>query len=190
MVLNNYAPDILISFGWVIDGMDKEKNNILIALSLSAITVVGTIVNNLIIDDIGRRKLLMYFLPGVIFTLLLLSLGMFFFIYNDEDEVKTLGKVIFSAALFTYLLTFSIGLSATPSVINNEIYPIHLIGTATAIATASNFLASFIVASVFIYSMDTDAGKVYSFDILAVFAIATYIFVYYLIPETGGKTIN
>ena len=38
--------------------------------------------------------------------------------------------------------------------------------------------------------METDAGKVYTFDILAGFALLAWIFIYCLVPETANKKIN
>ena len=93
-------------------------------------------------------------------------------------------------AIVTYLLSFSIGLSSTPWIINSEIYPIHLVGTAAALATATNWLANFIVASSFLTAMETKEGKVYTFSILAFFALTAFIFVYFLVPETAGKRVS
>ena len=37
--------------------------------------------------------------------------------------------------------------------------------------------------------METDAGKVYTFLILAVCSVLAFLFVYLLVPETAGKKI-
>lgn len=63
-------------------------------------------------------------------------------------------------------------------------------GTAVALATATNWLFNFIVASMFLTIMETDAGKVYTFDILAGFALFAFIFVYCLVPETANRKIH
>lgn len=38
--------------------------------------------------------------------------------------------------------------------------------------------------------METDAGKVYTFLVLAGFALAAFIFVYCLVPETANQKIQ
>ena len=84
---------------------------------------------------------------------------------------------------------FATGFGGTIWTVNSEIYPLHLIEQGVALATATNWLSNFCVSTVFLTSMETDEGKVYTFDILAGFAIFAWIFVYFLVPETAGKTI-
>lgn len=38
--------------------------------------------------------------------------------------------------------------------------------------------------------MESKAGKVYTFGILAWFALSAFLFVYYHVPETSGKRIE
>ena len=92
--------------------------------------------------------------------------------------------------LFTFICFFSISMSGTVWTVNTEIYPIHLIGVANSIATSFNWLSNFIVSSLFLTLTSTDAGKVYSYLILAFFASSTWFFVYFLLPETNGFTIQ
>ena len=89
-----------------------------------------------------------------------------------------------------YLAFFSVGMSSTVWTVNSEIYPIHLVGTAVALATATNWIANFVVSSVFLTSMETDSGKVTTFVVLAFFALLAEIFVYLYVPETAGKTVE
>ena len=59
-----------------------------------------------------------------------------------------------------------------------------------ALATATNWLSNFIVSTSFLTFMETKEGKVYTFLILAGFAVIAIIFVYYLVPETAGRRIT
>mmetsp|Transcript_10435 Transcript_10435/g.17525 ORF Transcript_10435/g.17525 Transcript_10435/m.17525 type:complete len:117 (-) Transcript_10435:122-472(-) len=93
--------------------------------------------------------------------------------------------------LIMYLTFFSIGWSSTVWSVNTEIYPIHLAGTATSLATATNWLSNFVVSSFFLSIMkESETGKVLAFLILASFALLAYCFVSRLLPETGGKSIS
>ena len=121
---------------------------------------------------------------------MLISLAMGLAIYSSEDAEKEAGHVIFFISILCYLSFFSIGFSSTPWTINSEIYPIHLVGTAVALATATNWLANFVVASAFLSCMETNEGKVYTFLILAGFTVLAFLFVYILVPETAGKKIT
>ena len=90
----------------------------------------------------------------------------------------------------SYLAFFSIGFSSTPWTVNSEIYPIHLAGTAVAIATATNWLSNFVVSSVFLSTLHLQGGAVFTFDILALFSVLAWVFIYKFLPETAGQTVS
>lgn len=139
-----------------------------------------------LIDDLGRRFIILRTLPGVFLSLCLVSYSMYLSLFSEDQSNKNTGHILFMISIILYLIFFSIGFSSTPWAINSEIYPIHLIGTAVSLATATNWLSNFIVASIFLTSMETDPGKCYTFLILAFFALLAWIFVYFLVPETAG----
>jgi SP family galactose:H+ symporter-like MFS transporter len=92
--------------------------------------------------------------------------------------------------LVLYLAFFSISMSGTVWSINTEIYPIHLVGTASSLATATNWFSNFLVSTSFLVILKTDTGKVVAFLLLAGFTVAAWLFIYYLLPETNGKPVN
>ena len=59
-----------------------------------------------------------------------------------------------------------------------------------ALATATNWLSNFIVSSLFLTTLEIPGGNVFTFIILAAFAILAFLFVYFLLPETKGKEIH
>ena len=89
-----------------------------------------------------------------------------------------------------FLLLFSFGMSATPWAINAEIYPLHVIGTANSLATTMNWVANFLVASVFLQTTQSVRGEALTYSGLAGFALLGYVFVYFLVPETANKQIE
>lgn len=186
-----YGPEIIIDSGVTLDGVeDKERLGILLNIPLALTNAIGTTISIFIIDGLGRRYIMLRTLPGIVVSLLVVSLCMYLSIYSDDPDTKYGARVCFMIALVTYLAFFSIGMSSTVWTVNSEIYPIHLVGTAVALATATNWLSNFAVASVFLSSMETDAGKVYTFDILAAFAILAWIFIFCLVPETANKKVS
>ena len=81
-------------------------------------------------------------------------------------------------------------MSSTVWSVNTEIYPIHLISTATAIATFMNWFSNFIVSASFLSIMNAGQyGKEIAFIILSFFCLTAWIFVYCLVPETNGRPI-
>ena len=110
--------------------------------------------------------------------------------FNVDSTQHTVGNYLAIVSLLIYIAFFSIGFSSTPWSVNTEIYPIHLIGTATAIATATNWLSNFVVSSTFLTIMATDIGKIIAFALLALFATSALIFIYFLVPETNNRPIS
>lgn len=186
-----YGPEIIIDSGIAIDGIDdREQLGIILNIPFAVANAIGSIVAVFIIDDLGRRYVMLRTLPGIFISLLLVALSMYFSIYSDDALTKTVSHYVFMISIILYLGFFSVGFSSTPWTINSEIYPIHLVGTAVALATATNWMCNFIVASLFLTSMETDAGKVYTFLILAGFTLLAFLFVFFMVPETAGKTIE
>lgn len=92
--------------------------------------------------------------------------------------------------MMMFLLFFAFGMSATPWAVNAEIYPLHVIGTANSLATTVNWIGNFLVASVFLETTQTVAGEVMTYSVLAIFALAGFLFVYIMVPETANKQVD
>ena len=148
---------------------------------------VGSFIAVFFIDKLGRRFIILRTLPGVLISCVTIALSMYLSLYTEN--MQTIGNFLALLGLLMYLGFFSIGFSSTPWSINTEIYPTHLIGTATSLSTATNWLSNFVVSSVFLSIMKTDLGKVLAFVTLAIFTTICIIFVYIFVPETKGKSI-
>lgn len=97
---------------------------------------------------------------------------------------------MFIISIISFLLFYSIGFSSTPWAVQSEIFPIHLVSTGCALATATNWLSNFAVSSVFLTSMESPAGKVFTFAALSAFSFLATLFVYFKVPETAGRRIE
>ena len=186
-----YGPEIIIDSGITIDGVeDKDEMGIILYIPLAATNAIGSTIANFVIDNFGRRYIMLRSLPLIFLTLCLISLSMYLSLYSSDPDTVSNGHILFMVSIILYLAFFSIGFSSTPWTVNSEIYPLHLVGTAVSLSTATNWLSNFIVSSLFLSSMESDAGKVYTFLILAGFALAAFIFIYFLLPETAGQKIR
>jgi hypothetical protein len=115
---------------------------------------------------------------------------MYFIEYDTDLDSKSTARTLFMFGLFNYILAFGIGFSSTVWAVNSEFFPIHLMGTAMSLASETIFLSNFIVASVFLSSMESDKDKKYIYGILVGFALFASIFVYFFVPETAGRKIE
>jgi len=94
-------------------------------------------------------------------------------------------------AIMIYVFTFAIGMGPVPWAVNAEIYPLHLIGTANSIAACSNWVANFFVADLFkIITSISLTAEIIMYLALGVFAMMTFVFVWFVMTETAGKPIE
>lgn len=63
-------------------------------------------------------------------------------------------------------------------------------GMANSIAATSNWCANFILTAMFLPITATATGKVYAFMFLGVSSIAAYLFVFKMVAETKGKSME
>ena len=90
-----------------------------------------------------------------------------------------------------FVFVFGLGISSTPFAVSAEIFPLHLVGTGNSIAVTSNWIGNALVAEVFkLISDENITARVILYLALSAVSIVTYTFVYYLVPETGGKPIE
>ena len=182
-----YGPDIIKDAGIKFKNMDDDTSALLLNIPLATINAIGTLISVFTIDRLGRRYIILRGLPFVILGWVVVAIGMGLI---GSEDTKNTGGVIAVIGLCIFLLSFSISFSSTPWTINAEIYPIHIIGTATSLSTTVNWGTNAIVASVFLLTTSTTTGAVLTYTTLALFALAALIFVYFKVPETANKEIN
>jgi len=77
-----YGPEVIIQNGITLDSeTDKERIGILLNIPLSITNAVGSIIAIFLIDNLGRRWIMLRSLPVILLTLCLISLAMYFSVY-------------------------------------------------------------------------------------------------------------
>lgn len=150
---------------------------------------LGGVIAVFYIDKIGRRYIMLRTIPGVFIACCIVGLSFYLSLFGKSKNDKDVGAALSMTGLVLFISFFSIGMSSPVWSINTEIYPLHLIGIATSLSTATNWGSNFIVSSVFLSIMKSDTGKVLAFFLLACFSLLGYAFVYFKVPETKGKPI-
>ena len=84
-----------------------------------------------------------------------------------------------------FLVTYSSGLATIPWLINSEIYPLFLVGTASSIAAFFNWITIFIMTSAFFSS-----NYVITLAFTAGCTVVFWFFVYFFLKETRGNSIR
>lgn len=186
-----YGPQILLETGIKVGDYDKKSPElgIILNIPLAFVNALGNVIAVFYIDKLGRRYIMIRTIPGVLIACIIVSFSFYLSLYGKSHNDKEAGSFLSLTGLILYLIFFSIGWSSPVWSTCAEIFPLHLIGIATSLTTATNWGSNFIVSSVFLSILKYDQGKVLAFLILAGFSAMTYAFVYFRVPETKGKPI-
>lgn len=173
-----YAPTI-----FSMSGHQTHSQAILTTMGIGAIFVLFTIVALPLIDVIGRRKLLMSGLVGMGVGLLCMAWGFRFIHPNGWQQ----HMIIFGVLLYIACFAFSLG--PVMWLMIAEIYPLKVRGIGASFATCINWLSNGLVAFTFLSIVDA-IGTSSTFMIYFVMCLVSLVFVYFLVPETKGVSLE
>ena len=88
-----------------------------------------------------------------------------------------------------YIASFAISLGPVFWLMISEIYPLRIRGTAMSVASIANWGSNFLMALTFPVLLAT-LGGAGSFWLFAALGIVAWIFVYFRVPETKGRTLE
>ncbi|TSD63845.1 sugar porter family MFS transporter [Inquilinus sp. KBS0705] len=155
------------------------KDGLLNAVFVSIVFFVSTVFAILLIDRIGRKKLLLIGTLLMAFFLFCLALS-----FNSTTVNGTLVVIFVMGFIGTYAFT----LAPVTWVVLSEIFPNHIRGKALSMASAVLWLSCFIVVLISPYLLKVSA--VVNFVIFGIFNICGFIFIWFYVPETMGKTLE
>lgn len=159
---------------------DTGKNLMLIFLGLVKLAFI--VVGGKLFDRRGRRPLLFASLIGCGVALFVVSV--IFFIDADGD-----GTVYLVTALGVYLAAFSIGMGPGAWLIPSEIFSVCIRAKAMSVATFLNRFTATLMASSFL-SVKNAIGWGSLFLILCCVCWIALFFLYFMLPETKGRTLE
>jgi SP family galactose:H+ symporter-like MFS transporter len=173
-----YAPTI-----FKFAGLSSASVAILASVGVGLVNVILTIVAMQLIDRIGRRPLLLVSLAGMSVSLIVLGLA-----FKLPQLSGSLGWIAVTS-LMLYVGSFAVGLGPVFWLILSEIYPLRIRGRAMSVGTLANWGANLIVAVSFL-SLTHLLGKPATFWLYGLVSIGAWIFAFFLVPETKGKTLE
>lgn len=145
--------------------------------------VLATFIAIRYIDRVGRRRLLIVGMTGMIVGLV--ALGLTFALPSGEEAASALSLV----ALVVYVVCFAFSLGPVVWVLIAEIYPTAVRGPAMSVATMANWSANLLVALTFLTLLD-ELGEAETFWLYAGITALALVFVVLRVPETRGKTLE
>jgi MFS transporter, SP family, galactose:H+ symporter len=171
-----YAPKILQNAGF-----NSASGAILATVGVGVINVGMTIVAMFLVDRAGRRPLLLIGIAGMIIALGVLALS---FRYPS-------GQLAWIAVicLMGYVASFAISLGPIFWLLIAEIYPLKIRGIAEGTAATLNWASNLIVSLTFLTLVER-LGASSTFLLYAAASVASWVFAYYFVPETKGRTLE
>jgi sugar porter (SP) family MFS transporter len=172
-ILFNYAEEVYRAAGY---GVNDVLFNIVIT---GAINLVFTLLALRVVDNWGRRPLMLFGCAGIAISHLLIGFG-----YH-------LGLTGFPMLLFTLLTIGCYAMSLAPVtwVIISEIFPTQFRGVGVSISVSALWVASFLLTFTFPVLRES-LGPSGTFFLYAANCTAGLVFVYLRVPETKGKSLE
>ncbi|GFQ02192.1 d-xylose-proton symporter-like 2 [Phtheirospermum japonicum] len=170
-----YAATIFQSAGF---SAASDATKVSILLGLLKLFMTGVAV--LVVDRLGRRPLLLGGVSGIAVSLFLL--GSYYSYLGDTHVVAVV-------ALLIYVGCYQLSFGPIGWLMISEIFPLRQRGRGLSIAVLINFGANALVT--FAFSPLTDLlGAGIVFFIFGGIAISSLVFIFFIIPETKGLTLE
>lgn len=175
-----YTPTTLIKVGFGAQGA------IVANISIGVLNVIAVLLAIRYADRLGRRPLL---LIGAIGTTL--ALGVLAITSLTTAEPTGIGPVgiLTLICLGTYIFFFQGSWGSITWVLLGEIFPLGIRATAMGVATVALWGANFVVALTFPPMLDA-LGVGGLFAIYAFICLGAFFFVWFLVPETKGRSLE
>jgi Sugar (and other) transporter. len=135
-----------------------------------------------LLDIVGRRKLLLFGLAGMLVTLLILSAAFMIGLHGGLALVTVL-------SVAAYVAFFAIGLGPVFWLLIAEIFPLAVRGRGMSLATIANWSFNMLVSITFL-DLVKGLGRGPTFLIYAAMTLATIVFTWFLVPETKGRSLE
>jgi MFS family permease len=101
----------------------------------------------------------------------------------------TFAGIVTLVALVVFIISFAFSLGPVVWTVINEIFPGRVRGRAVAVATAVNWGAAFLVSQFFLTLIER-IGTSATFWLFAFFCVVGWIWVWRVVPETKGHTLE
>lgn len=172
-----YAPTILKFTGLSTNSAITE------ALSVGITNVIFTIVAILLMDRVGRRKLLLIGTAGCIISLG--ALGLFYADGSLQHSASWMALI----CLIVYIASFAIGLGPVFWLMISEIFPLKVRSQSMSISTIGNWSANFLVSSFFL-TLVSAISREGTFWLYSGFGVLALTFFAFRVPETKGRSLE
>ena len=172
-----YGPSIFENAG--LSGGDSLFYQVLVGLVNTLTTVLALV----IIDKVGRKKLVYYGVSGMVISLVLIAT---YFIYGESWGISSIFLLVF---FLFYVFCCAVSICAVVFVLLSEMYPTRVRGLAMSIAGFALWIGTYLIGQLTPWMLQnlTPAG---TFILFAIMCVPYMLIVWKLVPETTGKSLE
>ncbi|KAJ1967262.1 Bifunctional purine biosynthesis protein PurH [Dispira parvispora] len=145
--------------------------------AVGSIGVIVTAISLMLVDKLGRKKLLFLSSVGMAVSSSLLVVG-------SLAKINIL--VLISVMLF--ISSFGVGLGPIPWLMVPELFPTNAVGAATSVATGANYLCNFTIGMIF-PKLAAALGN-FAFIPYAIIGAVVAFLILTMVPETKGRSLE
>ena len=145
---------------------------------MGLVNVLFTVVAILTVDKWGRKPLLITGSIGM-------AVGMFAISVLSFNDIIGISTLVF---IIIYTASFMMSWGPICWVLISEIFPNKIRGQAIAVAVAFQWFANYLISSTYPAMMEFSGGMTYGF--YGLMAILSALFVWKMVPETKGKSLE
>ena len=176
-----YAPVLFQTMGFETDG------SLLSAVVTGSVNVVSTVVSIVLVDRVGRRKLLLEACAQMLVAQTAVGAIMLVHVRANNNPSQSWAVAIV-VLICVYVSSFAWSWGPLGWLIPSETFPLETRTAGFSFAVSSNMLFTFLIAQAFLSMMCSMRAFIFFF--FAAWIVVMAIFVLTLLPETKGVSID
>ncbi|WP_153801052.1 sugar porter family MFS transporter [Foetidibacter luteolus] len=165
-------------------GIVSNTGSILPAIIIGAVNVLACFVSILLLDKIGRRKLYMIGISGMVPSLALLGCCFYF-----KEALGASLPYFAVLSIVCFIIFIAISLAPLGWLLISEVFPLSVRGVGMSIGSLAHWGFNAIIAFTFLKLVNT-IGVSATFLSYSLICIAGIVWGYFYIPETKGKSLE
>ncbi|CAK7223574.1 hypothetical protein SCUCBS95973_005225 [Sporothrix curviconia] len=175
----------------------------LTSLTVAATNFVFTVAALLLVDRIGRRRVLLYSIPIMALGLVLAAYGFSFLdlsvggsgggndappVPKGDDASGSSAASLVLASIMLYVAAYAIGLGNVPWM-QSELFALDVRSLGSGLATGTNWFANFVIGLTFLPLMDSLTPS-WTFVLYAAVCLVGFVLIRACYPETSGLSLE
>lgn len=165
-------------------GIVSNTESILPSIVIGVVNVLSCFLSVFLLDRVGRRKLYMIGISGMIPSLALLGACFYF-----KESLGASLPVFAVLSIVAYIIFIAISLAPLGWLLISEVFPLSVRGVGMSIGSLAHWGFNAVISFTFLKLVNS-IGIASTFWLYAVVCIAGLFWGFYYIPETKGKSLE